>query len=194
VLVTWPKVKARRAKTPVIILNLTPGEAIDYAPLNQMRDRAEMTGEWLAWCQSCSVPEIANVFNRARMSFFQITGTLQDDDIAWREIDEWVDAARGASVMEHNRLGLMVHYYGGMLDTYSDRGFTLSSTMTGGNRRSKSRSRVSGSTSGDLLPERFDQCDGRSFRVWPAKSPVRAVNTNVGVLILLPPSCTQATW
>jgi L-arabinose isomerase len=68
-----------------------------------MRDRAEMTGEWLAWCQSCSVPEIANVFNRARMSFFQITDTLQDDAIAWREIDEWVDAARVASVMEHNR-------------------------------------------------------------------------------------------
>src|SRR5438046_4941 len=30
--------------------------------------------------------------------------------------------------------------------------------MTGGNRRSKSGSRVSVSTSGDLLPERFAQC------------------------------------
>jgi L-arabinose isomerase len=109
----------RRAKTPVIVLNLAPGESIDYEAFNQMGDRGDMTGEWLAWCQSCPVPEIANVFNRARIPFFQITGTLHDP-IAWREIDEWVDAARVSYVMEHNRLGLMGHYYGGMLDTYSD--------------------------------------------------------------------------
>lgn len=32
--------------------------------------------------------------------------------------------------------------------------------------------------------------------VWSAQasSPVRAANTNVGVLILLPPRYTQATW
>jgi L-arabinose isomerase len=53
---------ARRAKTPVIILNLTPGEAIDYAPLNQMRDRAEMTGEWLTHL----VPELFSARNRQR--------------------------------------------------------------------------------------------------------------------------------
>ncbi len=110
----------RRAKTPVIILNLAPGEAINYAALKRMGDRADMTGEWLAWCQSCPVPEIANVFQRAGIPFFQVTGMLRDDPIAWREIDEWVDAARVAYIMEHNRLGLMGHYYSGMLDIYSD--------------------------------------------------------------------------
>ena len=110
----------RRAKVPVILLNLSPGEAIDYERFNAQPDRGEMTGEWLAWCGSCPVPEIANVFKRCGVPFFQVTGMLDNDAEAWREIDAWVEAARVATVMEHNRLGLMGHYYGGMLDIYSD--------------------------------------------------------------------------
>lgn len=110
----------RRAKSPVIILNLSPATAIDYESFNRLGDRTKMTGEWLAHCQSCAVPEIANVFNRCRIPFFQVTGTLQDDPAAWGEIDDWIEAARVAHIMEHNRLGVMGHYYGGMLDIYSD--------------------------------------------------------------------------
>jgi L-arabinose isomerase len=110
----------RRAKVPVIILNLSPAPAIDYERFNRLGDRTRMTGEWLAFCQPCPVPEIANVFNRCRIPFFQITGTLDDDPVAWAEISEWIEAARVAQVMEHNRLGVMGHYYGGMLDIYSD--------------------------------------------------------------------------
>ena len=33
--------------------------------LNGMSDRGEMTGEWLANCQACSLPEFCSVFNRA---------------------------------------------------------------------------------------------------------------------------------
>jgi L-arabinose isomerase len=110
----------RRAKVPVIVLNLSPGPAIDYPVFNRLGDRMKMTAEWLAWCQACPVPEIANVFRRTGIPFFQVTGMLENDSIAWREIEEWVAAARVAQVMEHNRLGLMGHYYGGMLDVYSD--------------------------------------------------------------------------
>jgi L-arabinose isomerase len=110
----------RRAKVPVIILNLSPSAAIDYDWFNGLGDRTKMTGEWLAYCQSCPVPEIANVFNRCRIPFFQVTGMLEDDPIAWNEITDWVEAARVAHTMEHNRLGAMGHYYGGMLDIYSD--------------------------------------------------------------------------
>ena len=109
----------RRAKVPVILLNLSPGQAIDYAAFNALHDRGRMTGEWLSWCQPCPVPEIANVFRRARIPFFQVTGML-GDPAAWAEIGDWVQAARVAYGMEHNRLGLMGHYYGGMLDIYSD--------------------------------------------------------------------------
>ncbi len=110
----------RRAKSPVVILNLAPGAAIDYPAFNRLKDRGRMTGEWLAWCQACPVPEIASVFQRANIRFFQVTGTLERGDAAWNEIDEWLEAARVMHVMEHNRLGLMGHYYGGMLDIYSD--------------------------------------------------------------------------
>jgi len=110
----------RRAKVPVILLNLSPTAAIDYESLNRMGDRTKMTGEWLAYCQVCPAPEIANTFRRCHIPFFQVTGMLEDDPAAWREIHEWLEAGRVAHTMEHNRLGVMGHYYGGMLDIYSD--------------------------------------------------------------------------
>jgi len=110
----------RRAKSPVIVLNLSPGPAIDYDRFNRLTDRAKMTEEWLAYCQACPMPEIANVFSRCRIPFFQVTGMLKNDPVAWNEVDEWIEAARVANIMEHNRLGLMGNYYGGMLDIYSD--------------------------------------------------------------------------
>lgn len=110
----------RRAKVPVIILNLQPAAKIDYASFNRLGDRTKMTGEWLAFCAACPVPEIANVFNRARIPFHQVTGKLDDDPTCWNEVGEWLDAVRVSHTMEHNRLGVMGHYYCGMLDIYSD--------------------------------------------------------------------------
>jgi L-arabinose isomerase len=110
----------RRARVPVIVLNLSPGAAIDYQRFNALGDRTRMTGEWLAYCQACSVPEVANVFRRTGIPFHQVTGMLDEDPQAWDEISGWIEAARVAYVMEHNRLGVMGHYYGGMLDMYTD--------------------------------------------------------------------------
>ncbi|MCD2422196.1 arabinose isomerase [Niabella pedocola] len=110
----------QRAKVPVIILNLAPGLHINYTALNAMDDRTKMTGEWLAWCSACPVPEIANVFKRTGIRFYQVTGMLQESDPAWDEIQEWVEAAKVAHMMAHNRLGCMGHYYSGMLDIYTD--------------------------------------------------------------------------
>ena len=110
----------QRAKVPVIVLNLNPEPAMDYARFNQLKDRTAMTGEWLGNCSACAVPEIANVFQRARIPFHQVTGILRDDPACWNEVDAWIEAARVAAVMAHNRLGLMGHYYGGMLDVVSD--------------------------------------------------------------------------
>ncbi len=110
----------QRAKVPVIILNLQPVAAIDYSTFNRLGNRTKMTGDWLAHCASCPVPEIANVFNRCGIDFHQITGVMEDNSPVWQEIHDWVDAARVAHTMAHNRLGLMGHYYNGMLDIYSD--------------------------------------------------------------------------
>jgi L-arabinose isomerase len=110
----------QRARVPVIVLNLQPAAAIDYAAFNRMADRTAMTGEWLAHCAACPVPEIANVFKRAGILFHQITGMLHDDPVCWDEVEAWIEAARVAHVMAHNRLGLMGHYYCGMLDIATD--------------------------------------------------------------------------
>jgi L-arabinose isomerase len=110
----------KRAKVPVVVLNLSPEPTINYANFDRLKDRTVMTGEWLANCSACAVPEIANVFSRARIPFHQVTGVLVDDPVCWDEVDAWIEAARVAGIMFHNRLGLMGHYYGGMLDVSSD--------------------------------------------------------------------------
>lgn len=109
----------QKVKCPIIILNIQPVAAIDYNSFNALGDRGKMTGEWLAHCQACSVPELANVFNRSGIDYEFVTGYLDEPQV-WTEIQDWIDAARVASVMQNNRLGVLGHYYGGMLDVYSD--------------------------------------------------------------------------
>ena len=110
----------KRAKVPVILLNLQPEAAIDYLSFNAMRDRTAMTGEWLAYCSSCPVPEIANVLRRLDIPFHQVTGMLRDDPACWQELEEWLRAAEVVHTLAHSRLGLMGHYYSGMLDIATD--------------------------------------------------------------------------
>lgn len=120
----------KKAGVPVIILNLSPEASIDYKTFNRLGDRTKMTGEWLGSCSPCSVPEIANVFNRSNIPFYQITGMLINDAHVWNAIEEWVDAARVARIMYYNRLGIMGNYYGGMMDIYTD--LTLQCATFGG--------------------------------------------------------------
>lgn len=63
------------------MLNLQPTAAIDYAWFNQLNDqtrpdRGLMTGEWLANCQACAVPEI-----NAGGSFTEFYGLDFNDEI-----------------------------------------------------------------------------------------------------------------
>lgn len=109
----------QQAGVPVVVLNLQPVAKLDYRRFNRMGDRGAMTGEWLAHCQACSAPEIACVFNRAGIRYHLVTGWL-DDPEAWREIAAWVDAARVAAALRRTRVGVLGHYYCGMLDVYSD--------------------------------------------------------------------------
>jgi L-arabinose isomerase len=109
----------QRALVPVLILNLQPEEAIDYPSFNRLADRTKMTGEWLAYCSACAVPEIANVLLRAGILFHQVTGVLSDEG-TWEEIHEWMLAAQVKRTLAQNRLGLLGHYYSGMLDVVTD--------------------------------------------------------------------------
>lgn len=110
----------QRSRLPVVVLNLQPTDALDYENTD--------TGEWLANCSCCCVPEIANAFTRARVTFHLVSGTLEDP-AAWNEIEEWCRAAQIASALRTSRIGFLGHTYPGMLDMYSD--FTMVSAQTG---------------------------------------------------------------
>ena len=109
----------QRAGVPVVVLNLQPSGAMDYDALNRLQDRTAMTGEWLAYCSACPAPEVANVLMRASIPFHVVTGHLEDE-ATWLEIEEWLAAARVRTALADARLGLMGHYYSGMLDIQTD--------------------------------------------------------------------------
>ena len=118
----------QKTSVPVIVLNLQPVKAIDYDIFNSMGDRGKMTGEWLAHCQSCATPELASVFNRANVKFNLISGYLNEEYV-WNEMQEFIGALEVIKAMKYNRVGLMGHYYNGMMDVYSD--LTQQSTSFG---------------------------------------------------------------
>ena len=110
---------AQKTGVPIVVLNIQPVAAIEYETFNRLGDRGKMTGEWLAHCQACCVPEIASIFNRTGIEYQLVTGYLGEER-THDEIVGWVDAARVAHTMRNNRLGVMGHYYAGMLDVYTD--------------------------------------------------------------------------
>ena len=110
---------AQKVNAPVVILNLQPVPQLNYEAFNNLGDRGKMTGVWLEHCQACSVPEIASVFNRSEIQYDFVTGYLEDE-LAWKEIEAWTDAAKVSRAMKNNRLGILGRYYNGMLDVYTD--------------------------------------------------------------------------
>ncbi len=124
---------------PVVILNLQPTAAMNYAQTT--------TGEWLAHCGACPVPELANAFCRAGIRYKVVNGllgmdktpgiSLTDEDTharpeavrAWKEIAEWCRAATVKRSLAHSRFGFLGNNYSGMLDMYSD--FTMLQAQAG---------------------------------------------------------------
>jgi len=117
-------------KAPVVILNLQPTDRINY--------EESTTGEWLAFCGACPVPEISNVFNRANIKFRVVNGLLGLDYTprislanentsekkeaikASKNINEWIRAASVLRNLKCSSFGFLGGYYSGMLDMYSD--------------------------------------------------------------------------
>lgn len=126
-------------KAPAVWLNLQPTPQMNYAKTG--------TGEWLAHCVGCPVPEASNAFERAGISFHVVNGLLGlektpeisvTDEVtahmpqaqkAWAEILEWARAAQVKRAMAHARFGFLGNNYSGMLDMYSD--FTMLQAQLG---------------------------------------------------------------
>lgn len=126
-------------KAPTVLLNLQPTPQINYLKTS--------TGEWLAHCGACPVPEVANAFNRAGIEYRQVNGLLgldytpnisaTDENTAnrpeaisaWQKIGEWVKATKVKTALQYCRFGFLGNNYSGMLDLYSD--FTMIQAQTG---------------------------------------------------------------
>ncbi len=124
---------------PVVVLNLQPTTRINYAETT--------TGEWLAHCGACPVPEFANAFERASIPFRVISGLLgldytpaiskTDENTAQRnearkayeQMQQWCQAAAVARTLRQSRFGFLGSNYSGMLDLYSD--YTMLQAQTG---------------------------------------------------------------
>src|SRR6202051_1611921 len=112
---------AQRAGAPVLLINLQPTEAMDHDTFD--------TGQWLAYCGACPLPEMANAFTRCGVPFRSVSGYL-DDERAWKKITRWIKAAGVRGALRHGRHGLMGHLYPGMLDVSTD--LTLVTANFGG--------------------------------------------------------------
>jgi L-arabinose isomerase len=126
-------------QAPAVFLNLQPTSRLNYAQ--------STTGEWLAHCGACAVPEFANSLNRAGIPFRLVNGLLGlevtptislTDEVtkqrpeavrAWREIEGWARASAVKRTLQHARFGFLGNTYSGMLDMYSD--FTMLQAQTG---------------------------------------------------------------
>lgn len=126
-------------KAPLIILNLQPTASMNYLKTT--------TGEWLAHCGACPVPEYTNALNRAGINYRTVNGLLGLDNTpeisvtnentserkeairAWKEISEWAKAATVKRTLQHSRFGFLGNNYSGMLDMYSD--FTMAQAQMG---------------------------------------------------------------
>lgn len=129
----------QRCQAQTVILSLQPTPQIDY-------DQTD-TGEWLAQCVACPVPEFTNAFNRSKIPFKVISGLLglerqgssaicneitnerPEARRAWNEIKEWVLAAKVKRNLQNATFGFLGNTYNGMLDMYSD--FTMVQAQTG---------------------------------------------------------------
>ena len=112
---------AQRSGSPVLLINLQPTEAMDHATFD--------TGQWLAYCGACPLPEMANAFLRCGIAFRSVSGYLEDER-AWAKIGRWVKAAGVRGALRGGRHGLMGHLYPGMLDVSTD--LTLITANLGG--------------------------------------------------------------
>lgn len=124
---------------PTVVLSLQPTAHVNYEKTT--------TGEWLAHCNACAAPEIANAFERCGIKYRVISGLLGlgvqtadslCDEVtakrpeakrAWREIEEWAAAANAVNTLKGARFGFLGNNYSGMLDMYSD--FTMLTGQTG---------------------------------------------------------------
>ena len=102
---------ALRTGADVLLLNLQPSESMDHASFD--------TGQWLAYCGACPLPEVGNAFERCGIPYRSVSGYLarRAGVAAGRGLGARCGVRR---VLRTGRHGLMGHLYPGMYDVSTD--------------------------------------------------------------------------
>jgi L-arabinose isomerase len=103
---------AQRGGAHMILVGLQPTPGMDPATAT--------TAEQLAHDNSTSLPEIAYALKRAGYSTNIVFGMLDNDERAWGKVRDWMLAARAAHALRNARIGLLGHFFEGMLDMNTD--------------------------------------------------------------------------
>lgn len=104
----------RRLNAPVILLNVQSVVALDMENVKSIQD-------WLGTgCTCAGLPEMTSALKRLHKRFDVITGYLNGDIIADRQIATWSKVASVSRRMKTQNLALLGRPYPGMMDLYVD--------------------------------------------------------------------------
>ncbi|MFT5240943.1 MAG: L-arabinose isomerase [Candidatus Promineifilaceae bacterium] len=111
---------AQRNQAPYLTLALQMAPTVPYDAID--------TEELSLFGSVMTCTEVSNAFKRCGLPFNCVVGGDFQDKV-WAEIQEWVEAASTQRALRDSKLGVLGHYYPGMLDMYTD--LTLHKRMFG---------------------------------------------------------------
>lgn len=110
------------ASAATVIMNLNvPAVLVALQPLQRLDYLKTTTYMQLANDNICALPEISGVLIRAgKPAVGMIVGTLNDDERAMAELQEWCQVANVRKAFKNAKIGYLGHTYEGMYDMNSD--------------------------------------------------------------------------
>ncbi|MGN6366816.1 MAG: arabinose isomerase [Phycisphaerae bacterium] len=110
---------ARRANVPVLLLNLQSAVTFDNDS-TRPQNQDPRAAAWPAHAAASALSEATTLFTRAGLPVHPVTGMLENDEVAWEQITDWLHAAKAAHTLEHHRLGVMATSPAALLDAPAD--------------------------------------------------------------------------
>lgn len=105
----------------VVVLNLQPQKKLPLAQLDNF-------GDWLKDLTCAGAGEATAMLMRNRIPFGIVTGWLEGDMVADRQLESWCRAAAIRHSLRHGKAGLLGHPYNGMMDLYANESQIYSKT------------------------------------------------------------------
>ena len=110
---------AQGSGAPIIIINMQPAKNIDYSWFNSLGDRGINDSRMARELPILLCARNVNVLNRNNIPYYLVTG-FRGEEFIEHELNSWVKAAQVTEALRSANIGILGHYYEGMLDVYTD--------------------------------------------------------------------------